>query len=148
MKISTNNSRDFKKNSITDIIEEQNNSICHIEIPEEPFGYPEKIGFKNTKIFEEIKTNPKTNENISNLNLIFSVELNEIDVSKKKQTDLFITLKELVFKNEDTVKKTLPGLIISIMIKNNNFVTEDSLIDIISPIMGDLRKPDGSKYKV
>jgi len=54
----------------------------------------------------------------------------------------------LVYSNEDTVKRTLPGLIISILLKNNNLVTEESLINIISPIIGDLRKPDGSKYKV
>jgi hypothetical protein len=43
---------------------------------------------------------------------------------------------------------TLPGLIISIMHKENMPVTENYLIDEIYPKFEDLRKINGSKYSV
>jgi hypothetical protein len=69
MKIFTNNLRDFKKNSLIETIDEEKYITCRIEIPTEPYILPNKIGFKNTKIFEQNKNNAELNEKRSNFSI-------------------------------------------------------------------------------
>jgi len=153
MKISTNNLSDFKENTITKIIEEQKSSKCYIEIPPVAANANRnKFDLKKLNI-SQTKTNFESDTHRSIDRLINSQDLNEEKSeteNEKENANAFSmkSLKKLVNENEETVKNTLPGLIISLVLKNKYSVNEDFLINCISPIIGNLRKPDGSKYRV
>jgi len=155
MKISSNNIQDFRKSKINNI-EDEKNSIPHIELsvgsPMDKIGLELKTYHLNSNIVVPNKNNTEIIKNNNyNTQIIwkenFSVKNEEKLLLKDNEFSLEY-LEELVFNNEETVRKTLPGLIISLLLKNSNSATEEFLINYISPIIGDLRKPDGSKYKV
>ena len=103
-----------------------------------------------------LNSNKNDNDNNENYNLIQinnnnnNFMLNEIlnsnEIEQKENS--LESLNKLVHLNEATVEKTLPGLIISLILKNEQEIKEEFLINCVSPIIGNLRKPDGSKYKV
>jgi hypothetical protein len=45
-------------------------------------------------------------------------------------------------------ENTLPGFLISLMVKKGEPMSETELFDEVFPKIGNFRKPDGSKYKV
>jgi len=69
MKISNNNLRDFKKNSLIETIDEEKNITCRIEIPTELYIFPNKIGFKKTNIFQQNNNNAELNEKSGNFSI-------------------------------------------------------------------------------
>lgn len=153
MKISTHNSRNFKKNQKSDSIEEEKNNMSNKDsaAAANPFTTIFNFNKNSNNLNSETKNNSESKERSMSSLIEISVKLEESEnavVNKDAFFSSLKSLKELVNGNEDTVKKTLPGLIISLLLRNKNFATEDFLINFISPIIGDLRKPDGSKYKV
>lgn len=97
---------------------------------------------ENNIIFEKCE---KIENNLENFNFknIISENAKEFTL----QDFSFDTVEHLILGNEELIEKTLPGLIISLIIKNSYQIKEEFLMNYISPIIGNLRKPDGSKYK-
>lgn len=98
---------------------------------------------ENNIIFEKCE---KIENNLENLN--FKNIISENAAEFTLQDFSFDTVEHLILGNEELIEKTLPGLIISLIIKNSYQIKEEFLMNYISPIIGNLRKPDGSKYKV
>lgn len=64
-------------------------------------------------------------------------------------TDIKLYNKKILENNLNLIENTLPGLIICLLFKNNNNpIPEIYLLNIISSRFDELRKPNGSKYKV
>lgn len=55
-------------------------------------------------------------------------------------------IEKLISENRLIIENTLPGLVISLIIKNNYQIKEDYLIAHISPMVENLKRPDGAKY--
>jgi len=63
-------------------------------------------------------------------------------------TEVALYDKNILEMNLNLIEKTLPGLIICLLYRNNNNPIEETKIyEIVSKSYGDLRKPNGSKYK-
>ena len=95
-----------------------------------------------------------SNENIFNLNSK-NFTINNIDyeittdnLKINEEGDIEENHVEEIRKNLHTCENTLPGYMISVMLKKGHPIGEDQLLDVILPKINDLRKPDGSKYKV
>ena len=64
-------------------------------------------------------------------------------------TDLNLHDKQILEKNLNLIENTLPGLLINFMYKNNNIpISETILFNLVLNKYNDLRKPNGTKYKV
>lgn len=94
----------------------------------------------NARKFYKYELNSSNINSTSFDNFELNFDCSEADEMEK--------LENLVANNLETIEKTLPGLIISLIIKNSHQIKEDFLHKFITPIIGNLRKPDGSKYKV
>jgi len=156
MNFSTNNLCQFK-NSKINIIEEEKNSLSHIDLDQNTYNFINKNSNvksdKKTKLSHDKYSVEKIkiiNENFTNKNAVNNIIIKENENNKYRDRELnsIDTLQEMVFSNEEIVRKTLPGLIITLILNNSETITEDFIVTNISPIMGDLRKPDGSRYKV
>lgn len=158
MNFSTNNLCQFKNTKIT-IIEEEKNTLSRVELAQNTYNYinnnsNRKLN-KDQKLLNDknnVEKFTSFNGNFANINTVNnSVKKeneNEKNLSINREINSFETLQEMVFSNEEIVRKTLPGLIITLILNNSDNITEDFIMTNISPIMGDLRKPDGSRYKV
>lgn len=69
-----------------------------------------------------------------------------------KNIPIMIDIKEKIAENFESnlilAEGTLPGLIISIMYKENSPVTHNYLLALVYAKFDDLRKPNGQKYNV
>lgn len=64
-------------------------------------------------------------------------------------TDVKLHDKQILAKNLNLIEKTLPGIIICYLYKNNNLpVAESILFGLVLKDFNELRKPNGTKYKV
>ena len=64
-------------------------------------------------------------------------------------TDMNLHDKQILEKNLNLIENTLPGCLINFLYKNNNVpISEMILFDLVLSKYNDLRKPNGTKYKV
>ncbi len=151
MNFFTNYSCKLKKSKIN-IVSAEKNSISPNE------SSSNLLGYKTFKSYQKLKDKQKISNASDDveINKIIKESLEEISQinnllkndNHKNSDNAITTLQDMVFANEDVVRKTLPGFIITLIIRNSDYISEDYIITSISPIMGDLRKPDGSRYKV
>lgn len=95
-----------------------------------------------------------SNENIYNLPInhhkINNIEyqIQSANLKLNENGDIEENYVEEIRKNLKQCENTLPGYMITVMIKRGQPIPEDELYEMIMPKINDLRKPDGSKYKV
>jgi hypothetical protein len=145
MRLTTNNYKHAVKSKTKNAnVSTKNNILIEINTEAE---------LNTTKLGSDLINYKNNFDNELMLNDFQKNDITNFSLDKNSSNDFKIdysmnTLESLVCGNEETVEKTLPGIIISIILKNSYEVTEEFLINNISPIIGNLRKPDGSKYKV
>ena len=110
--------------------------------------YKPDMNMLNRKNFRSNST-----ENIFNLNsknfIINNIDYDDTENLKiNEEGDIEENHIEEIRKNLHNCENTLPGYMISVMLKKGHPISEDLLLDVILPKINDLRKPDGSKYKV
>jgi hypothetical protein len=111
-----------------------------------PFFDNNKNIMDSDQLLEKITKCEKNYNNIIQYNMIASPTVS------KKFHYIFKGVKDKLAENFESnlnlIEGTLPGLIISLMHKDNAPVTENYLLSQIFPRFEDLRKINGSKYHV
>ena len=126
--------------------------------------YCDPLPFSNFENDEVYPFFNETNFNIFNLNynkekIENSTEiLNKIDkfqdtyynnIISCPNTDAKLHDKQILEKNLNLIENTLPGFIICFLYKNNNTpVDEETIFEKVLKNYNNLRKPNGSRYKV
>ncbi len=104
---------------------------------------PDNFHYVNSKQ----KAEEKTDRILDKINKFEDTYYNNI--ISLPNTDIKLHDKQLLAKNLNLIEKTLPGLIICYLFKNNNIpVPESTLYGLILKDFNELRKPNGTKYKV
>ena len=141
-----------KYNNNPSYIDNNQNNI-EIDFDPLPFNTNEEefqiFGNLNFDIdFANSKHKPdNTNSILNKINNIEDTYYNNI--ISLPNTDMNLHDKQILEKNLNLIENTLPGLLICFMYKNNNVpISEVILFNIVSNKYYDLRKPNGSKYKV
>lgn len=69
-------------------------------------------------------------------------------IKEEEEGSIKNTSRQNTMSNLPMSENTLPGLIISAMVRSSKPLTENEIYEFVFPKFKDLRKPDGSKYKV
>lgn len=128
-----------------DMTEQNHDPLPFVNDDEDPFL--KDIIFDFDEKSHKNKATAKTNQILDKLNKFEDTYYNNI--TSLPNTDVQLHDKQILIKNIHLIQNTLPGLLITFLLKNNNIpMPENILYGIAFKQYNELRKPNGSKYKV